>query len=329
MEYRTLDKSGFEVSVLSFGAWQIGDSQYWGDADEAEYDRTVRAAYDAGVNLFDTAEMYGRGESESVLGRIVADFRDKILIASKVLPEHAAPGLVRKACENSLRRLNTDRIDLYQMHWPSRNVPFADTYAEMDQLRQEGKIRAIGVSNFGARDLHAWFSKGAAVSDQIGYNLAFRAPEYEILPACIGRGLGVLVYMPLLQGILSARWACVDEIPQLRRRTRHFAAGRPGVRHSEPGCEEQLFSFLSHLREIATEMETAPATIALAWVLAQPGITSAIIGARNSGQLRRNLTAADVKLPPDVLLRLHQLSAPIKSALGENPDMWDAPGRIR
>jgi aryl-alcohol dehydrogenase-like predicted oxidoreductase len=329
MEYRILGNSGFRVSTLSFGAWQIGDSQYWGEADEEDYERTVRAAIECGVNLFDTAEMYGKGESEIVLGRALGDLRDKVLIASKVLPEHAAPALLKKACEESLQRLNTDHIDLYQMHWPARDVPFADSFAAMDQLRQEGKIRAIGVSNFGPMDLNAWLAKGTAVSDQIGYNLAFRAPEYQILPACIQHGLGVLVYMPLLQGILSGRWTCLDQIPQLRRRTRHFAAGRPGVRHSEPGCEEQLFTLLSRLRQVSAEMEMAPATIALAWVLAQPGVTSAIIGARNSDQLRRNLTAADLKLPPDVLLRLHEMSAPVKSALGENADMWDAPTRIR
>ncbi len=322
MQFRSLGSSSLNVSTLAFGAWQIGDETYWGAPKQSNYDAVVHAALDVGITLFDTAEMYGNGESERALGRALGTRRDQAVIASKVLSNHCAPTDVRKACEKSLQRLGTDRIDLYQVHWPCNNVPFADTYEALEHLRTEGKIRAIGVSNFGPQDLDAWMAHGAAISNQLGYNLLFRAIEHEIVPACQRHGLGILVYMPLLQGILCGRWKDVDDIPQPRRRTRHFTSERPGTRHNEPGCEPLLLDTLAALDNFANELGHPLAHIAIAWLQAQPGVTSAIVGARDIEQLRFNAAAADLKLSQEALQRLDAITNPLKDHFGHNADMW-------
>jgi aryl-alcohol dehydrogenase-like predicted oxidoreductase len=320
MKTRKLGKTGFEVSVLALGAWQLADDKYWGRGGDPE--RTVKVALDAGVTLFDTAEMYADGESEKALGKALGRDRDRALIASKVFSSHCAPAALRKACEDSLRRLHTDRIDLFQVHWPSRDDKFSDSAAELIRLRKEGKIRAMGVSNFGPKDLDEWMEVGEAVSDQIGYNLLFRAPEYEILPACAKHGVGVLTYMPLLQGILTGRWTVVEEIPISRRRTRHFASTREGTRHGEPGCEDLLLETLKRIKTVSTRIGHPPADVALAWLLAKPEVTSVIVGAREPDQVLRNVRGVGLDLDPDTVAELDDITKPIKDKLGGNADLW-------
>ncbi len=331
MRYRPLGNSGLEVSVVSFGAWQIGDPAYWGPDEEADAEAAVHTAIDEGINLFDTAEMYGGGESERVLGKILGGRRKEVLIASKVSPEHCAPEQLTASCEASLARLGTDYLDLYQVHWPSREIPFADTFAALEKLRDAGKIRAIGLSNFGPQDLSAWLAAGSAVCDQIGYNIVFRAPEYEVMPACRKHRLGTLAYMPLMQGLLAGRWKTIDDIPPARRRTRHFSSKRPGTRHGEKGCEELLMKTVAHLARISETLEIPMAALCLSWLLAQPGVTSAILGARNPRQIKLNLATAGLDLGPAIMAHLNEISAPLKSRLGANADLWLGPNdrRIR
>lgn len=329
MEYRALGDSGLSVSTLAFGAWQIGDPGYWGTDEQTDAEEAVNAALDAGINIFDTAEGYAEGESERVLGKVLGSRRKDVIIATKVLPNHLEPAKLRASCEASLERLGTDVIDLYQAHWPNRDVPFEDTYAELARLRDEGKIRAIGVSNFGVRDLTDWLSCGPSVSNQLGYGLLFRAIEYEIVPACQQHNVGVLVYMPLLQGLLAGRWWSVEEVPEMRRRTRHFAPTRPGTRHDEPGCEDLLFEALRKIQEVADGLGHPMARVALAWTMAQPGITSVIAGARKPHQLIRNVEATELKLPEDALAQLNAATEPIKQHLGANADMWDSGEKAR
>jgi aryl-alcohol dehydrogenase-like predicted oxidoreductase len=329
MKYRILGSSALEVSVLAFGAWQLGDRAYWGDNPDIDEQGAVDAAIDAGINLFDTAEGYGGGASEEALGKCLGAKRGGVFIASKVSPDHCAPADLRAACEASLRRLGTDVIDVYQVHWPFRHVPVADVYGELARLRDEGKIREMGVSNFGPVDLAAWMECGACVSNQLGYNMLFRAIEFETVPACMQHGVGILAYMPLLQGILSGRWQTVDEVPPNRRRTRHFAGHRENVRHGEPGCEPLTFEVLSGIATVADELGLPMASVALAWAIAQPQVASAIIGARRPRQLERNLSAAELDLGDAVVARLNQVTEPLKVALGRNCDMWQPAGQSR
>ncbi len=322
MQYRKLGNSDLNVSVVSFGAWQIGDPAYWGVDDEADVQRVIDAAIDGGINLFDTAEMYGKGESERVLGRALGAKRNHVYVASKVWPDKCAPALLRQACEDSLQRLGTDYIDLYQIHWPPRDVPFAEVHGEMVRLRDEGKIRNIGVSNFGAQDLDAWMTHGECVSNQLGYNLLFRAIEWDIVPACARHGCGVLAYMPLMQGLLSGRWKSADDIPQLRRRTRHFSRDREGTRHGEAGCEGLTFETLRALQTIADGLGQPMASVALAWAIAQPEITSVIVGARRAKQLQRNLEGVGLAMSAEVIMALITATQPLKEYFGRNADMW-------
>ncbi|HPO17231.1 MAG TPA: aldo/keto reductase [Candidatus Hydrogenedentes bacterium] len=322
MRYRPLGKSGLMVSVVSFGSWQIGDPEYWGPDVEVDAEAAVHTAIDEGINLFDTAEMYGGGESERVLGKILGARRKEVFIATKVSPDHCAPEMLRQSCEGSLSRLGTDYIDLYQVHWPSRETPFEDTYAALEELRSAGKIREIGVSNFGPEDLQRWMSIGSAVCDQVGYNIVFRAPEYEVMPACRKLGLGTLAYMPLMQGVLAGRWKTIEDIPPARRRTRHFSSKRAGTRHGEKGCEDLLMKTVGHLVRISETLEIPMAALCLSWLLAQPGVTSAILGARNPRQIKLNLATANLDLGPAIMAHLNEISAPLKSRLGANADLW-------
>ncbi len=327
MEYTQLGNSGLNVSTLAFGAWQIGDDDYWGPAEHADADAVVKAALDGGINLFDTAELYGAGASERALGKALGSRRKDVYIASKVAPEHCAPDQLRASCEASLTHLGTDYLDLYQVHWPCRDVPFADTYAELRRLKDEGKIRNIGVSNFGPNDMINWCEAGEMASNQLGYNLLFRAIEFEILPACRKLGAGVLAYMPLMQGILAGRWHAVEDIPTPRRRTRHFSGGREGTRHGEEGCEELLIKTLDELRQLAEETGHTLPALSIAWVIAQPGVSATVIGARNPAQLERNLRLAQVE--PEVLATVSKITAPLKERMGPDPDLWEGAAKTR
>ena len=329
MKYRRLGSSELEVSVLAFGAWQIGDPEYWGPDDETDTVRTVHTAIDLGINLFDTAELYGDGESEIELGRALGVRRKDVLIATKARWQFCEPAQLRKSCEDSLSRLGTDVIDLFQIHWPSREVPFTDTYAELERLREEGKIRAAGISNFGPIDFEDWMAAGACVSNQIGYNLLFRGIETELVPVCMKHNVGILVYMPLMQGILSGRWKTVEDIPANRRRSRHFSNLRPGTRHGEPGCEDLMFETLAGLEHVAARIEKPMATVALAWLIAQPGIASVIGGGRKPAQIERNVAAAELALSDDTVAELNKISEPLKQRLGTNLDLWECEANSR
>jgi aryl-alcohol dehydrogenase-like predicted oxidoreductase len=324
MQYRKLGNSDLEISAISFGAWQLGDARFWGETDKTAATQAVHAALDAGVNLFDTAEMYGEGESERVLGPALGARRGDVYVASKVWPDNCRPADLRKACERSLKNLGTDYLDLYQIHWPIRDLPLADACETMTQLRDEGKIRYIGVSNFGPGDLGEWCAHADCVSNQVAYNLAFRAVEYEIVPDCAARNVGILAYMPVMQGFLAGVWDTVEDIPAVRRRTRQFSSEREGTRHGEPGCEAELFALLAGLRRVAEGLGTTMADVAIAWLIAQPGVTSAIVGARRPDQLKRNLGAASLVLPGDALAELDRVSLPVKEYVGANADLWNS-----
>lgn len=345
MQYRKLGVSHLKVSVLSFGAWQLGDQGYWGGGTPYRPMEAVRAALDGGINLFDTAEVYGNGESERVLGQALGADRKRVMIATKVLPQNCTPDRLRAACEASLRRLGTDYIDLYQIHWPFRQKPVRDLQGNpvpqqpnvmeacetLRTLQNEGKVRHVGLSNFGPLDLEDWFMHGSAESNQIGYNIVSRAAEFKVLPLCRRIQLGVLVYMPLLQGLLSHPWDSIDSLPVARRRTRHFSSRREGVRHGGPGYESLFLETITELRQFSQAIGVPMATMCVSWLLSQPGVSSTIIGARSPEQVVRNLRAAELNLGPAGIARLNELSGPLKIAMGDNADLWqdEATSRIR
>jgi aryl-alcohol dehydrogenase-like predicted oxidoreductase len=328
MEYRRLGKTDMQVSVMALGTWPFSGGDYWGDTDDQVSISTVHAALDAGINFFDSAEGYEKGYAERVLGQALIGRRPEAIIATKVSPNHLRPDDVIAACEGSLRNLQTDYIDLYQIHWPDHSVPLADTVGALQQLKTQGKIRAIGVSNFAVRDLSDMLGLSEVETDQLPYSLLWRVIENEIQPLCAENGVGLICYSPLAQGLLTGRYQKADEVPEGLTVSRWYSGTRKGG-HGEAGVEEEVFSALPELRTIAADAGLSMATMALAWVKQQVAVTSFLVGARSPEELSWNLPVADVTLAPEILARLAATTAPIKAKLGNNPDMWMVPSRMR
>lgn len=330
MRYRTLANTEIKVSTVAFGCWAIVGGFNWGYQEEQDSLEALREAYEGGINFFDSAEGYGNGRSEQLLGRALGDVRDEIIIVTKVSPRHFAPYELRTACERSLRNLSTDWIDLYQLHWPNRSIPVEETLGILDELKKEGKIRAYGVSNFGPQDLSECLATDYSISsNQLAYNLLFRAIEYEILPMCAQEGISVLCYSPLMQGLLTGKFANAREVPDDRARTRHYSSERPLARHSEAGAERETFAAVAQVQRIAEELGEPMAHVSVAWLLAQDGVTSVIVGGRNAEQVRSNVRAADLSLSDDTVEALSQATESLKQKLGPNADMWQSKSRIQ
>lgn len=328
MRYRTLGRTDVEVSVVAMGCWPIVGDSTWGPQDEADSIETIKGAVGAGINFFDTAEMYGDGYSEELLGRALADCRDEVVIGSKAIPEHLEPAKLRKACERSLRRLNTDYIDLYQLHWPNTDVPIEDSLQTLEDLKKEGKIRVAGVSNFGQRDLGELLEKGRVEVDQLPYNMLFRAIEFGVQGMCADQDISILPYCSLAQALLTGKFSDPDEVPVGRARTRHFAPDRPQSRHDEPGYEEQTFDAVRRVREICEEIGQPMSKVALAWLLEKPAVTSVLAGARTPEQVQMNAQVGDLQLSDEVVKRLNEATDDLKQAMGPNVDMWQTDSRI-
>ncbi|MBD2846982.1 aldo/keto reductase [Paenibacillus sp. IB182496] len=327
MRKRKLGNTGIEVSPIAVGCWAFAGGKLWGDQDEAESAGAVHAALDAGLQFFDTAEGYGDGHSEEVLGRALLGRREQAVIATKVSPGHLAKAEVIAACERSLRRLQTDYIDLYQVHWPNREVPLSETLEALTLLEQQGKIRAAGVCNFGAVDLGEALQHRALASNQIIYSLLWRAVEYEVQPLCEQEGVGLLCYSPLAQGLLGGKYTAIDQFPEERMRTKHFASSRAAAPHHEPGLEAETFAAVRAIAQLCEEIGQPMNKVALAWLLHQPGVASVLGGVRNREQALSNAAAASLELSPDFLRRLDAITAEVKQGLG--PDLDFTGYRVR
>lgn len=318
-----------QVSVLALGCWPFAGGYYWGEKDDAVSIATVHAALDAGINFFDSAEGYEEGESDRVLGRALIGRRDKAIVATKVNAANLRPADLVEACERSLANLQTDRIELYQIHYPNHDVPLADSVGALETLREQGKIRAIGVSNFGVQDLTEMLSLTECHTDQLPYSLLWRVIENQIQPLCVERGVGIICYSPLAQGLLTGRYRSADEVPDGVSSSRWYSSERPYAAHGEPGAEAEVFAAIAELREMAEEAKLPMATMALAWVKQRPAVTSFLVGARNPEELSWNLPVADVTLPDSLVARLDAATEVVRSKFGDNPDMWVVPGRMR
>jgi aryl-alcohol dehydrogenase-like predicted oxidoreductase len=325
MERRRYGSSGFTLPVLGIGCWAYGGgvSDYWGPQDQKDVDGVVAGALDAGINYFDTAEAYNEGRSEEAVGRALKGRRQQAIIGTKVLPAYTEPSILRQHCEASLRRLNTDFIDIYMVHWPIVDQPVEGAFATLAALQAEGKIRSIGVSNFGIHQLQEALSTGARIEvNQLCYNLLSRGIEIDLMPFCASRKIGILAYSPLGQGLLTGKFRSVDEIPPARTRTRHFRGDRPGSRHGEAGAEEEVFTALEGLRQVAQELQAPVAQVALAWCLGRPEITCVLPGIRTAEQLEENQAGATIKLTLETQARLDRLTLALREKLGASPDYY-------
>jgi len=329
MQYNKLGPGGKDVSAIVLGCWAIGGGVTWGAQDEKNSIATIRAAVDLGINLFDTAEFYSDGYSEEVVGKGLQGIRDKVMIATKVWADNMSKEKVVAACEGSLKRLQTDFIDLYQIHWPNPAVPVAETLEAMENLKKAGKIRNIGVSNFGVQDLDAALAAGSVVTNQMAYSLLFRALEHEILDKCIATDVAVLAYSPLAQGLLTGKFRSSQDVDDERARTRFYTKNRPGTVHDEDGYEAAVFESIAKIRAICDEIGAPMTQVALAWVLQQPGIKAVLAGARHPDQIIMNAEAVNLDLSADVLGQLNDATATLKAQMGPNADPWRTASRIQ
>jgi aryl-alcohol dehydrogenase-like predicted oxidoreductase len=320
MEHRRLGRSGLFVSALTLGTMTFGGAGKFasvGTLGVAEARRIVDVALDAGIDLIDTADVYSAGLCEEILGEILGDRWGKgLLLATKVrFPMGAGPndrGLSRhhlvRACEASLKRLRAEVIDLWQLHEWDGLTPLEETLEALDLLVRQGKVRYVGCSNFSG--WHIMKALGIAerdrlprfVAEQIHYTLEAREAEYELLPIALDQGLGVLVWSPLAGGLLSGKYRR-DVTPEGTR----LIAGWP-----EPPIrdQERLWRIVDELVAIGEGRGVSAARIALAWVLARPGVASVVIGARSEAQLLDNLAAAELTLGADEIARLDAVSRP-------------------
>ena len=329
LEYRKLGNTDIDVSVMALGCWPFAGGTVWGDQDDNTSIATVHASLDSGINFFDTAEGYESGHSERVLGQGLEGRREKAVVATKVGATHLTPEGIVSACEESLRNLGTDYIDLYQIHWPNHKIPIESTWPTLQELVTKGKVRALGVSNFAIGDLSDLIEISRPVANQLPYSLLWRAIEFEILPLCRQHAIGLICYSPLAQGLLAGRYKTAVEVPEGLARTRLYSNSRPLSKHDEPGCEEAVFRAIAGIREVCAQVGASMASVALAWVKQQAGLTSFLVGARNPKELERNLPSLSLKLDTATTTQLEQLTQPVKDAIGPNPDMWMSNSRMR
>jgi aryl-alcohol dehydrogenase-like predicted oxidoreductase len=318
MEYRQLGRSGLRVSTVTLGTMGFGGTGWASPIGHLDVDaarRQIDICRDAGVNLFDTADVYSNGLSEQILGEALGTDRDEVLIATKVRgdmgPGPNDGGLSRyhivRAAEASLRRLNTDHIDLYQVHEWDGVTPLEETLSALDALVRSGKVRYIGSSNYTGWQLmkSLWIcdhdNLEPFVSQQIYYSLQARDAENELVPIAIDQGLGILVWSPLAGGLLSGKYRRGQDAPEGTRRFEGW---------TEPPVHDQdrLYDTVDELLAIGQERGVSAAQVALAYTLAKPAVTSVIVGARTEEQLRDNLAAAQLTLSDAELKRLDDVS---------------------
>jgi aryl-alcohol dehydrogenase-like predicted oxidoreductase len=316
MEHRTLGRTGMYVSPLCLGAMMFGD---WGNKDENESIRIIHRALDAGLNFIDTADVYSRGESEAIVGKALKGRRDNVVLATKV---HGTMGddpnqfgnsrrWIAKECDASLKRLQTDWIDLYQIHRPEPDTDIDETLGALSDLVRAGKVRAIGSSTFPASQIveAQWTAERRGrerfTCEQPPYSILVRGVETEILPLCRKYGMGVIPWSPLAGGYLSGRYRKGQEPPQSSRAQRlphRFDLSIPGNRAK--------FEAADALARLADDAGLTLIQLALAFVINHPAVTSAIIGPRTMEHLESQLAALDVQLSPQVLDRIDEIVPP-------------------
>jgi myo-inositol catabolism protein IolS len=317
METRTLGTSGIQISPILMGTWQAG-KRMWVGIEDSETLKAIRAAVKAGITTIDTAEVYGDGHSERIVGEALQDIRDRVVYATKVFANHLQYDQVIEACERSLKNLRTDYIDLYQIHWPAGSfgsdlVPLEETMSALNELKKQGKIRAIGVSNFSRAQLEEAAQYGRIDSVQPPYSLFWRKIEKDLTPYCVEHNIAILAYSPLAQGLLTGKFGPNHQFdPEDNRSKNQLFQGETYQRAQQA---------LEKLRPIAEHHQTTLGNLALAWLIAQPA-THAIVGARNTEQAVQNAKAAEVKLSVAELAEIDNIGRTVTDHLDDNPVMW-------
>jgi myo-inositol catabolism protein IolS len=317
MEKRRLGTSEVYISPILMGTWQAG-KRMWVGIEDADTIQAIQAAVEAGITTIDTAEVYGEGHSERIVAEALSEKRDQVVYATKVFANHLKYDQVIEACDRSLKNLQTDYIDLYQIHWPTGSfnneiVPIAETMRAMNDLKQQGKIRAIGVSNFSRTQLEEASQHGRIDSLQPPYSLFWRQIEQDTVPYCIENQISILAYSSLAQGLLTGKFGPGHQfLPEDNRAKNKLFQGENYQRAQ---------AALNQLRPIAERHQCSLANLALAWLIAQPQ-SNAIAGARNPQQALDNAKAADVQLSASDLQEIDAIGRTVTDSLDNNPLMW-------
>jgi len=305
MQFMTLGKSELKSSRVGFGCWAIGGTD-WGPVDDDESIRAIRRAMDLGVNLFDTADVYGDGHSEEILGRALGTERRNVLVATKVggvrrkgePPRHdTSRGHIMEAIDLSLKRLDTDHVDLYQVHVPDPSTPISETMHALTELVKKGKVRHIGLSNMNVQQTAEYMQFGPITTMQPGYSMIERQPEKELFPFCLANCISVLAYSPMARGLLTGKYG-------------KGSSFHPGdVRQVDTEFRGRTFEInlkcIERLRPLAEGR--ALAQLAVAWALSHPAVSVALVGAKTTAQVEENAAAFDTPLSPEVLSKINAI----------------------
>lgn len=305
MQKRKFGNSGLESSCIGFGGWPMGRGHY-GSFDEHAVIRAVHVAVDLGVTLFDTAAVYGWGEGETLLGRALKGRRDRVVLVSKggrvwdgeggPQERNSSKEALAKGLEDSLRRLQTDYLDAYLIHWPDESRPFSEPMEAFAEFQAQGKIRYGGVSNFSVEQMKECLETFPIVCDQVGYHLFDFRPEAEIFPFCRERGVGVMAYGPLAHGLLTGTMTPDTEFGPDDWRRNLMAFGQPLFKGDD---FLRNLTKVDELRDIADDRGMTVAQLALAWVLAEPAVSVALVGTRSPAEIEENVEAAEWEMTPD------------------------------
>lgn len=321
MEFTKLGNTDIKISKLTFGAWAIG-GWMWGGSDEKDALRAIETSIDLGMTTIDTAPVYGFGKSESLVGKAIKDKRDRVQILTKYglrweskhgkfyfsstdengrkidIYKYAAPESVINECEESLKRLNTDYIDLLQIHWHDPTTPIESTMEAVLRLREQGKIRAAGVCNYSAEQMKIAEKIIEIETNQVPYSMVLRDIEKDVVPYCLQTGKGVLAYSPLQRGILTGKITS----------DYHFNEGdhRPSTPfYKEPNLS-RINHFLNDIKPLADENGLSLAQLVLCWTMQQPAINAVLAGARNPSQVKENIKAGEFTLNVEVIKEINE-----------------------
>ena len=318
MHLRKLGRSDLQISPIIMGLWQAGKDM-WVGIDDRQTTKAIRAACDAGITTFDTAEAYGNGHSEQILASATRDIRDKLIYATKVFANHLKHDQVLDACHRSLKNLHTDYIDLYQIHWPAgsfgtKQVPIGETMGALNALKEQSKIRSIGVSNFSPVQLQKALEYGQIDSLQPPYSLFWRHVEKDAMSFCVDNKITILAYSPMAQGFLTGKFGADHKFAEgdIRAKNRLF----------QPDMYARVQEALARLRPIAERKGVTLGQLALAWVISHPQ-TCAIAGARNADQSTKNASAGLISLSEAELSEIDEIGRGVTDNLDENPIMWN------
>ena len=307
MQYMTLGQTAMKASRITFGCWEMGGEKWKLTSDETNI-QVVRTALENGVNSFDTAEGYGAGHSETILGKALEGRRKDCIIATKVSPENLNASSVRKSLEASLKRLRTDYVDIYYIHWPNPGIPMEETMSAFNKLKEEGLLRAIGVSNFSLEQLKEALKLGRIDLIQPEYSLLQRDIEKGILPFCSENRISVMSYSSIAKGILTG----VFHIGQTQLAEDDFRAPRRLFLKAHMEKESEL---IHAMKKIADTRKITLSQLAISWLLHKEGLTSALVGTQNQKHLIENIKAADIELTGDEMGNLDAVSMRVLNSI--------------